>query len=118
MDEYLDQEQAGAAPAESELLLATVKSWSRVDGVIIQLDGDDQPLQKAYKQIMAARTLVAGSRVVVLKTSGTYIVLGQIGLPFGVYRPTKLASGATTAQIISKINELIDILRTAGTIRE
>lgn len=57
--------------------LATVSSVG-TDGVYFTLDGQTAPTQKGYKRLQNGQTLQAGARIVVMKQSGTYIVLGEI----------------------------------------
>lgn len=61
----------------SEMILATAKSVSTA-GITIQLDGDSAPLNKRYKSIATGATINANDRVLVLKISGTYIVIGKL----------------------------------------
>lgn len=71
--------------AESDLLahadigLATVASVTS-SGVTIIQDGDAEASTKAYKTLTSYSGPVAGDRVVVLKHSGTCVVLGKIGV--------------------------------------
>ena len=58
--------------------LATVSSVTS-DGVHFVLDGQTAATQKGYKRLQNGQTLAAGARVVVMKQSGTYIVLGAFG---------------------------------------
>jgi len=58
----------------SNCFLATVTSVTN-HGILIKLDGESQPMEKPYKRIYTVRT---GDRVLVLKMSGTYIVIGPL----------------------------------------
>lgn len=58
----------------AEFYLATVIQVTTT-GIRIQLDGDSQALEKSYRRIYTVRT---GDRVLVLKMSGTYIVIGPL----------------------------------------
>lgn len=63
----------------SELSLATVISSNSTNGTVyIQFDGMTGSSGKAYKALSSAFPLEVGSRVVVMKQSGTYVVLGKI----------------------------------------
>lgn len=63
----------------SELSLATVISSNSTNGTAyIQFDGMTGSSGKAYKALSSAFPLEVGSRVVVMKQSGTYVVLGKI----------------------------------------
>ena len=61
----------------NNFLLATVKSVAS-SGITIQLDGDDTPLGKRYKWISTGTSLSVNDRVLVLKNSGTYIIIGKL----------------------------------------
>lgn len=70
---------APAAPERAESVsLATVAAVYS-DGVALTLDGQSAATRKRYKRLLNGQTLTAGDRVLVLKHSGTYIVLGKIG---------------------------------------
>lgn len=116
MDEFLINEvpEEGNAPPETSFYLATVYSWNNTDGMRITLDGESEPSTKSYKVMYMCRPLHAGARVVVMKQSGTYIVLGEIGLPTTWKKIENLSYTATDVNIISKINEIIATLRTQG----
>lgn len=98
----------------AEFFIGTVKNWSNLTGVQIQLDGQDSPMTKRYKQMLMCRPLKVGARVVVMKHSGTYIVLGEISKPLPYYHPADLSSSATLAQVIARCNLLLAILRQVG----
>ena len=63
---------------KAEFFLATVSSVAS-DGVHFVLDGQTAATQKGYKRLQTGQSLAAGARVVVMKQSGTYIVLGAFG---------------------------------------
>lgn len=112
----MDEEIIREEKSEAEFFLGTVKGWNSTKGVWIQLDGQDSQMTKAYKQMLMCRPLKAGSRVVVMKHSGTYIVLGEISNPLAYYSPSDLASTATLAQVIQRCNLILAILRQVGII--
>lgn len=60
----------------SELLLATVGSSSTAGATLI-FDGTDTPTTKRYKRA-TNQGLSSGTRVLVAKISGTYIILAKI----------------------------------------
>lgn len=60
-----------------EFLLATVSALSN-DGIQLIFDGQTEPSQKYYKRVANLSPPGTGNRVVVMKHSGTYIVLGEI----------------------------------------
>ena len=100
--------------SDTEFFIGTVKNWSSSTGVQIQLDGQDSPMTKNYKQMLMCRPLKVGARVVVMKHSGTYIVLGEISKPLPYYHPSDLSTSATLAQVIARCNLLLAILRQVG----
>ena len=115
MDEELITEQAaGAQPPETDFYLGTVTNWSNADGVQIQLDGQDQAMTKRFKMMQIPRPIHIGERVIVMKQAGTYVVLGVLGMPNSWRRIPDLATTATTADIIEKINAILAWLRTQG----
>lgn len=61
----------------NDFILATVKSVAS-SGITIQLDGDDTPLKKQYRWISTGTSLSVNDRVLVLKNSGTYIIIGKL----------------------------------------
>ena len=61
----------------NDFILATVKSVAS-SGITIQLDGDDTPLKKQYRWISTGTSLNVNDRVLVLKNSGTYIIIGKL----------------------------------------
>ena len=116
MNEFLTtgEESAGAQAPVTEFYLGTVTNWHNDTGVAIKLDGQDQAMTKRFKMMYMCRPLKINSRVVVMKQSGTYIVLGEIGNPNSWKSLDDLANNASTADIISKINSLLAWLRTQG----
>lgn len=70
--------QAGPA----SFFLATVASVSGPEGLTIIPDGQTEAVPKKYKVLLAGTEPPAvGARVVVMRHSGTCIILGTIGLP-------------------------------------
>ena len=66
----------------AEFLLGTVTAVSNANGIRIQIDGQDEPMTKYYKLMLTgADAPSVDDRVVVMKQSGTYIILGKIGTP-------------------------------------
>lgn len=64
--------------SEQKFLLATVTSYSSTAGVQIRLDGETQAMTKKVKYLKTGESLSSGARVLVVKMSGTYVVLGQL----------------------------------------
>lgn len=76
-----DQEQRRR---QTDFLLATIVSADDTTGTAkICLDGMTDPNEKSYKALGSAWPLAAGDRVVLLKQSGTYLILGRIGRASG-----------------------------------
>lgn len=110
----MDEDVIREEKSEAEFFLGTVKAWSNADGVQVQLDGQDSPMTKRYKMMLMCRPLKLNSRVVVMKHSGTYIVLGEISNPNSYKEISTLASGASLATTVSKVNEIINWMKTQG----
>ena len=116
MNEFLTStdETAGFQAPETEFYLGTVVTWHNDTGVQIKLDGQDEAMTKRFKMMYMCRPLKVNSRVVIMKQSGTYIVLGEIGNPTSWKGIADLSSNASTSDIINKINDLLSWLRTEG----
>lgn len=110
----MDEENIQNEKSEAEFFLGTVKAWSNAAGVQVQLDGQDSPMTKRYKMMLMCRPLRVGSRVVVMKHSGTYIVLGEISNPNSYREISTLASDATLVTTVAKVNEIINWMKTQG----
>lgn len=66
----------------AEFFLGTVTAVRSADGIKIKLDGEDESMAKYYKMLVnGADWPTVGSRVVIMKHSGTYVVMGKIGTP-------------------------------------
>ena len=74
---FITEQTAGAQPGRAELLLATVGNYNSSTGTTLIFDGADTATTKRYKRVGSA-SLSAGSRVLVAKISGTYLILGRI----------------------------------------
>lgn len=116
MDEFIlgPNEEAGREKNYAEFFLATVVSWQNATGVIVKLDGMDSAMTKPFKMMLMCRPLPVGARVVVMKQSGTYIVLGEVSLPNSRKKMDNLAAGADLATTVSKVNEIINWMVTQG----
>lgn len=110
----MDDEIIRKEKSEAEFFIGTVKAWSDETGVQIQLDGQDSPMTKRFKMMLMCRPLKVDARVVVMKHSGTYIVLGEISNPNGYKEISTLASGATLETTVTKVNEIINWMKTQG----
>ena len=60
-----------------EFYLGTVNT-SDSSGAEITLDGQSEPMEKRYKCLKTGQALSADARVMIVKLSGTYVVLGEI----------------------------------------
>lgn len=79
----------------AEFLLATVSSINS-SGASLIFDGQTAASQKRYKILGTGIPVAAGDRVVVMKHSGTYIVIGSItAAGASVYYTNKLTDVAT-----------------------
>lgn len=68
----------------TDFYLATIATADAAAGTAtIVLDGMTEPSEKAYKALGSAWPLAADDRVVLLKQSGTYLILGRIGTSSG-----------------------------------
>lgn len=76
-DLFITEQTAGAQMGRTELLLATVGNYNSSTGTTLIFDGADTATTKRYKRVGSA-SLSAGSRVLVAKISGTYLILGRI----------------------------------------
>lgn len=115
MDELILEklpENEGSSPAE--FYLGTVSAWSVEAGASIKPDGQDSGSTKRYKVLQTGRPLKAGNRYLLMKQSGTYIVLGEVGMPTYWRQPTDLANDAALADVITKVNTILAILREQG----
>lgn len=77
MDELILDLPMGDSSSVSTLILATVGSVSS-SGITLRFSGQSEASEKKYKRLMTGQTLYAGDRVLVVKLSGTYVVLGKI----------------------------------------
>lgn len=76
-DVDLDFDAQSEEVPHTELLLATVGNYSSTMGTTLIFDGTNTATTKRYKRVGAA-SLSAGTRVLVAKLSGTYLILGRI----------------------------------------
>ena len=71
-------------------------------------------MTKRFKMMQIPRPIHTGERVIVMKQAGTYVILGVLGMPNSWQRIPDLATTASTADIIAKINAILAWLRTQG----
>ena len=74
---FIEEQIAGALPGNTKLLIATVGDYNNSTGTTLIFDGTNAATTKRYKRVGSA-SLTAGTRVLVAKISGTYLILGQI----------------------------------------
>ena len=79
----------------ADFVLATV-SAVYTNGVSLIFDGQNAASQKRYRLLQTGSTVRAGERVVVMKHSGTYVVLGGIIDGGGIYHTSKTSDFLTT----------------------
>lgn len=60
----------------SEYKLGTVTSTS--GGISVQFDGETAPSTKKYKRLASYSSPAVNDRILLLRVSGTYIILGKI----------------------------------------
>lgn len=78
--ENVNARQSAAGTGGQDFRLAAVYSVNAESTeVTLLLDGTDSPTQKYYKALTGAWPLAPDDRVIVLKMSGTYVVVGKIG---------------------------------------
>ena len=98
---------------EAEFFLATVTSYSS-SGMKIRLDGQSEEMTKRYK-LMYVKPVPEGARVVVMKISGTYVVLGEVKYPLYKNTISDLATTTTSvAAVVTKVNQILGWLRNQG----
>jgi hypothetical protein len=74
------KERRPAGTAGQDFVLAAVYSVNTENTAVrLLLDGTDAPTQKYYKALTGAWPMEPDDRVIVMKMSGTYVVVGKIG---------------------------------------
>lgn len=93
------RESGRSGPAQ--FFLATVATVSGSEGLTIIPDGQSEVVPKKYKVLTAGTAPPAvGDRVVVMRHSGTCVILGSIGLP------EDMTAGARIADMETEIEEI------------
>lgn len=101
MDEFVKEENNGKA----EFYLATMSSGAMDEGISFTIDGQSSPTSKKYRILLTGKEPPrTGDRILVMKISGTYIVLGKIGTPSYWWNFSPLATSASLADVISRVN--------------
>ena len=99
----------------SEFLLATIATADSASGTVTMiLDGMTSAMQKSYKTLSGAWPLEVGDRVVVMKMSGTYVVIGKIGSASSPSDILPIANGGTGQSAVETETTLANIM-SAGT---
>ena len=70
MDEFINS-------SDDRFFVATIGNYNSALGSTLILPGTTTPTTKRYKRAVTA-TLSAGQRVLVMKFSGTYLIIGRI----------------------------------------
>lgn len=110
----------GKGIQQSEFLLATIVTADGSAGTAtILLDGMTAANVKPYKALVSAWPLAQGDRVVVMKLSGTYLIVGKIGnAPSTDYEPAfnvlSISKGGTGQSRVTTTSGTASII-TAGT---
>lgn len=97
MDELLSPEIEAENSANAEIFLAAVAGIDE-NGFTLTFDGQTVATQKKYCRIAGSGALAVGDRVMVVKNSGTYIILGKITTENG--GSSSKGSDSTVAKII------------------
>lgn len=114
MDEFVQTENNGQA----EFYLATMTSGSKDTGISFTIDGQSGPTAKKYKLLLTGKEPPrSGDRILVMKISGTYIVLGKIGMPSYWWNFAPLATTASLADVISRVNGFGNMFADTGIAR-
>ena len=73
--------RAAGQSSPASFFLATVASVSGPEGLTIIPDGQTEAVPKKYKMLVSGAAPNVGDRVVVMRHSGTCVILGAIGYP-------------------------------------
>lgn len=99
--------------AEPEFLTATVAAVKNT-GVTLKFPGESNAGSKQYRCVVGAPIKV-GDRVLLLKDSGTYVVLGALGgAPGRIWNWNKCPANASVATAVTWINSILDALADMG----
>lgn len=77
MDELILSGELLEAQEDFPFIVATVSRVNQ-DGVQISINAGMEPLKKSYRHVETGYALSQGDRVLVVKVSGTYVILGKI----------------------------------------
>lgn len=115
MDEFISTENNGQA----EFYLATMTSGTMNEGISFTIDGQSSPTSKKYKMLLTGKEPPrTGDRILVMKISGTYIVLGKIGMPGYWWKFAPITTSDYTIQILAdKIDYIYQMFADTGIAR-
>lgn len=100
----------------AEFYLATVTAYSS-SGVKIRLDGQSEAMTKRYKMLQVGRPVAIGERVIVMKMSGTYVVIGAVNNPISKSTIIDLPTNNTSVSLVSsRVNQILQWMRNQGMI--
>lgn len=94
LPETLDEHQGAV------FLLATVTAWNST-GVKLLFDGQSSASQKRYRVMQTGASINIGDRVIVMKHSGTYVVLGAVKSGHGIFSTSTLGDVLTNSSLFS-----------------
>ena len=101
----------------AEFMLATLTNvYMSLGTAKIQIDGMTSENAKTYRVLANAWPLSAGDRVVVLKMSGTYLILGKISNTGASALPIGLGGSGQTGTTFTSTNDDIATAETGWTI--
>lgn len=102
--------------SQAEFYLATMTGGTTGEGLTIKIDGQDAGSTKKYKILLTGREPPrTGDRVLVMKISGSYIVLGKIGAPGYWWRFTPMTTSDWTFQAVqNKLNQIYRMFNDTG----
>lgn len=110
----------------AEIKLATVVERAYSKGYRIKIDGESESSEKYYRRLVtgASPMFAPSDRVLVLKYSGTYLLLGKVAPPgtasytnyYFSIENYELATTATLAAVINRVNFLSRALVGMGVI--
>lgn len=101
---------------QAEFYLATVTSGNMGEGLTIKIDGQETGSTKKYKILLTGREPPRpGDRVLVMKISGSYIVLGKIGAPGYWWSFTPMTTADWTFQgVQNRLNRIYSMFSDTG----
>lgn len=108
---FVTKPQGRSSAASAEFICATVTEVT-AEGIRILIDGEPEPTAKAFKQLNPEHTFSVGDRVVAMKQSGTYVILGTLGYPGAAGTPLPISMGGTGQSEVYVTTEVSEICST------